>query len=51
MKKAKRIADVLIRERIAACVSIYGLIKSIYWWRGNVEKSEEYLLLIKNNTG
>ena len=46
-EEAERIAKVLIGKRIAACVSMLGPIKSIYWWKNRIEESEEYLLLIK----
>ena len=44
---AKRIASVLLNKRLAACVNIIPKIKSFYWWKGNIEESEEYLLMIK----
>lgn len=33
---------------LAACVQIIGPIKSAYWWKGNIETTEEWLLLIKS---
>lgn len=34
--------------RLAACVNILGPVSSVYHWRGEVEHSEEFLLLIKS---
>ncbi|MFH8110239.1 MAG: divalent-cation tolerance protein CutA [Candidatus Aenigmatarchaeota archaeon] len=45
-KDAKRIAKILIKERIAACVNIFK-INSIYRWKGKIIESEEYALIIK----
>ena len=46
-KDAEKIADVLVNEKLAACVQIVGPITSIYWWKGHVEKAEEWQCLIK----
>jgi periplasmic divalent cation tolerance protein len=45
--EARRIADVLIERRLAACVSIVPKIESVYRWQGQVDEAEEWLLLIK----
>ena len=45
---AERIALHLTKKRLAACVQILGPITSIYWWKNKIEKSNEYLLLIKS---
>ena len=44
---AERLAGQLVEGRLAACVNIVGPIRSVYRWRGKVEREEEYLLLIK----
>ncbi len=44
---SKKIADVLINEKLAACVNITQKISSVYFWQGNVEHEDEYLLIIK----
>ncbi|MEP7064275.1 MAG: divalent-cation tolerance protein CutA [Betaproteobacteria bacterium] len=44
---AGRLADVLVRERLAACVSIGAPIESIYHWRGKVETAKEVPVTIK----
>jgi periplasmic divalent cation tolerance protein len=43
----KNVADILINEKLAACVNITGKINSTYFWQGNVENDDEYLLIIK----
>jgi periplasmic divalent cation tolerance protein len=45
--EAAAIAKRLLRTRRAACVSIYPRGESLYWWKGAVERSREYLLIAK----
>ena len=44
---AEKIAKLLIKKKLAACVSIKE-IKSIYVWQGNVEENNEFELTIKS---
>ena len=49
-KEAKKIAEVLVRGRLAACVNfLTSPVQSIYRWEGKVETAKEYLLLIKTS--
>jgi periplasmic divalent cation tolerance protein len=45
--EARKIGHHLVELRLAACVNIVPQIESIYRWRGKVESSVEWLLLIK----
>lgn len=45
--EAKRIAEILVERRLAACVNIVPRIHSVYRWQDNVESAEEYLLVAK----
>ena len=47
---AQKLADVVVGQRLAACVQIVGPISSTYWWNGNVEKSEEWLCIMKSRS-
>jgi len=49
--EANKIAQALVERRLAACVNIVPRIQSVYRWRDQVEKSEEFLLLIKTKRG
>ena len=43
---AEEITKHLLKKRVASCVQILP-ISSSYWWKGKIEKSKEYLCLIK----
>ncbi len=47
-EEANTLASELVSRRLAACVNILGPISSVYRWQGEVENSEEFLLLIKS---
>ena len=44
---ATKIARALVDGQVAACVNILGPMESVYRWKGRVETSQEFLLLIK----
>jgi len=47
LRTARRLATVLVRTRLAACVNIIPNLESHYTWKGKVEKAREVLLVIK----
>jgi len=44
---ARRIANALIEQRLAACVQIVGPVESVYRWQGNIESAQEWQCWIK----
>jgi periplasmic divalent cation tolerance protein len=44
---AERISQEIVEKRFAACAQIIGPITSQYWWKDNLETSEEWLLSMK----
>jgi len=46
-EEARKIAQHLVAQQLAACVNIVPQIESIYRWQGKVESSREWLLVIK----
>jgi periplasmic divalent cation tolerance protein len=46
-EEARRIAHALVERQLAACVNIVPGVESVYRWKGNVESTPEWLLLIK----
>lgn len=45
---AKKIAELLVDRRLAACVQIAGPVMSRFWWDGNIDTAEEYQVIIKS---
>ncbi len=48
-EKAKTLAYQLVQENLAACVSIVSSITSIYKWKGAIEETKEWLMVIKTS--
>ena len=46
-KEGERLAQALVEEQLAACVNRIKGVQSIYRWQGQVEQSEEEMLVIK----
>lgn len=46
-EEADRIAAAVVEGRLAACAQVTAPIRSTYWWQGEIEESDEYLLLMK----
>lgn len=47
--EAEQLALLLLEKRLAGCVQILGPMTSIYRWQARIEKSDEYLCLIKSH--
>jgi periplasmic divalent cation tolerance protein len=47
IKAARRIAQALTEEQIAACVNIIPNVESVYRWKGKIENSNEVVLIAK----
>ena len=48
---AERVAETVVRARVAACVNIGPVVTSVYPWQGTIERANERTLLIKTTTG
>jgi periplasmic divalent cation tolerance protein len=46
-EEAARLADMLISQRLAACVQILPEMESVYRWQGRIERQKEVLLIAK----
>lgn len=44
--EAEKIAEALIKEKLAACVN-YFPIKSIFRWKGKIQKENEIAMIVK----
>jgi len=47
LAEAEKIGQVLVGERLAACVNILDGMLSMYWWQGQLEKSKEVVIIAK----
>jgi len=46
-EESKKIANILVDRKLAACVNIISSIESIYLWKGEIEDDNESLLIAK----
>ncbi|KAG0501887.1 hypothetical protein HPP92_001959 [Vanilla planifolia] len=42
-----KLANSIVKEKLAACVNIVPGIESVYWWDGKIQNDSEELLIIK----
>ena len=45
--EGERLARAVVQERLAACVNRIKHVQSVYRWQGQIEETEEELLVIK----
>ncbi len=46
-EEAHNIAEMLLNQRVAACVNIVSRVGSLFWWRGKLDSTQESLLIVK----
>jgi periplasmic divalent cation tolerance protein len=49
MADAERIAGIMVEEKLAACVNILDSVRSVYRWKGQIERETEIILIIKTS--
>jgi periplasmic divalent cation tolerance protein len=47
-EEARRISEVVLKRKLVACVSMVGNVESFFWWKGKVNSSSEFLLVMKS---
>lgn len=45
--EARRLAEILLNEKLAACVNIVPAVESFFWWEGKIDTAAEALLIVK----
>ena len=48
-QEAEKLARSMVEQRLAACVSVIPRLRSFYRWKGVIESTEEFLLIIKSS--
>ena len=46
-QEAHDVANLLLKERKAACVNILPRMSSLFWWQEKLDSAEESLLIVK----
>lgn len=46
-REAAELARSAVRERLAAAAQLVGPIASTYWWEGEIESAEEWMVVFK----
>lgn len=49
-KEGENIAQTLVAERLAACVTVTAANQSFYWWKERMSNDQEFMLVIKTKT-
>ncbi len=49
--EARKLARLILRQRLAACVNIVKGIDSFFWWEGKLDSAREDLLVAKTRRG
>jgi len=45
---SEKLAKLLVGRKLAACVNTLPGARSLYWWKGKIQKAKEELLIIKS---
>jgi periplasmic divalent cation tolerance protein len=48
-REGGRIAEALVKNKLAACATLLTSVTSIFRWKGRVQKSREALLIVKTS--
>ncbi len=47
IEEAKDLVDAIVKERLAACANVVESVKTVYWWKGVLERDDESLVILK----
>ncbi len=50
LEEAQKIGELLVKERLAACVNIIPAVHSFYWWEGKLCRDKEAVILAKTTS-
>ncbi len=49
--RGEELANFIVENKLGACVNVVPEVKSLYWWKGKIEKDSEALLIVKTSSG
>ncbi len=47
--RGEEIARFIVENKLGACVNVATEVRSLYWWKGNIEEDREALLIVKTS--
>lgn len=47
VKDAEKLGRQLLEERLVACVNFIPHVKSLFWWKGEIDHADEVLMVFK----
>ena len=47
LKTARSLARAALQKRLIACANLFPKIESHYWWKGEIERGTEVLMILK----
>lgn len=50
LNESKKIAKMLLEEKLAACINIIPTVESIYLWKGKIEEDSESIMVVKTRS-
>lgn len=45
--ESQEIVSSLLEKRLIACANVSSQVTSSYWWKGNIEKADEFIITAK----
>jgi len=47
--RGEEIASFIVENKLGACVNVIREVDSVYWWKGEIERDKEALLVVKTS--
>jgi periplasmic divalent cation tolerance protein len=47
VRAAERLGSAVVEERLAACANVIGPVRSVFRWKGAIERAREYVVILK----
>jgi periplasmic divalent cation tolerance protein len=48
--EAEQLVQKLLQEKLIGCGNIWGNVQSMYWWKGEIQRDPEALILMETKT-